>query len=120
LQHLVTLVDKFRAMYSKPDLRRALKVSPEHWFLGYELRRIFEKHLQQQATRSRKADGSRGPFVCFAVAVSSALDLHVSDATVSKAMTNLAPLFRRASAANKTSGWHLDEFGNPTRVMENS
>src|SRR5262245_21441372 len=90
LAALMTLVARFRAMHSNPvTLRRALKASPEHWFLGFDLRRIFEKHFQQRATRSRKPDGSRGPFVCFAIAVSSAQGLHVSDTTISKAMTNL-------------------------------
>ena len=121
LQHLITLVATFQTSHSSPvTLRDALKESPEHWFLGHDLRCIFEKHFKLQATRSKKVDGSRGPFVCFAIAVSSALGLDVSDSTVSKAMTNLAPLFRPASAVTNPSDWYLDEFGNQTRVVENS
>src|SRR5262249_20818495 len=87
LQHLITLVATFQTMYSSPvTLRDALKESPEHWFLGHDLRCIFEKHFKLQATRSREVDGSRRLFVCFAIAVSSALGWDVSDSTVSKAM----------------------------------
>jgi hypothetical protein len=119
LHHLMTRVATFQTMCSSPlTLRDALKESPEHWFLGHDLRRIFEKHFKLQATRS--VDGSRGPFVCFAIAVSSALGMDVSDSTVSKAMTNLAHFFRPGLATTRPSDWYLDEFGNLSRLVENS
>jgi hypothetical protein len=85
------------AAYSNPSsMRDDIQASPTDYFLGHDLPVIFEKHFKQQANRTRNSREAslEGPFIRFAVAVSTGLGRRIADETVSKAMTKIAQLER--------------------------
>jgi hypothetical protein len=110
LRHLQKIAADFLAIYSSPVTPRRLffKVSSKYWFLGHDLRLVFEKHFRRPS--------ERGLFIPFAIKVSAALGLRVSEPTVSRAMTAVA----LGKNKPRKGDWFVDEFGVLTRKLENS
>jgi hypothetical protein len=70
------------------SLRQVLDVSPREWFLGHDLKNVFEKHFGMKAVRTRSADGRlEGAYMRFATAATASLGEPFTDETVSKAMS---------------------------------
>jgi hypothetical protein len=70
------------------SLRQVLDVSPGEWFLGHDLKKVFEKHFGMKAVRTRSADGRlEGAYMRFATAATASLGEPFTDETVSKAMS---------------------------------
>jgi hypothetical protein len=63
--------------------------SPSELFFGWQLPLVFEKHFKWKAKYSRPSSGGApgGPFIRFAAAVASALDIKVGTETVAKAIS---------------------------------
>jgi len=72
------------------SLRQVLDVSPGEWFLGHDLKNVFEKHFGTRAVRTRSADGRlEGAYMRFATAATASLGEPFTDETVSKAMSSV-------------------------------
>src|SRR5262245_30795956 len=86
--------------HSNPSsMREVIQATPTDYFLGHDLPGIFEKHFKQPANRTRNSREAslEGPFIRFAVAVSTALGRRFAEETVSKAMTKIAQLERTSA-----------------------
>ena len=72
------------------SLRQVLDVSPGEWFLGHDLKNVFEQHFGMKAVRTRSADGRlEGAYMRFATAATASLGEPFTDETVSKAMSSV-------------------------------
>jgi hypothetical protein len=80
-------------------MREVIQATPTDYFLGHDLPGIFEKHFRQPANRTRNSREAslEGPFIRFAVTVSTALGRSFAEETVSKAMTKIAQLERTSA-----------------------
>jgi hypothetical protein len=88
VNELQVILQQLRRTTIAPSLK--LKPQPPNeFFFGVQLPLVFEKHFKREAKYSRPSDGGPpgGPFIRFAAAVASALDIKVSYETVAKAIS---------------------------------
>jgi hypothetical protein len=91
LGRLTSLAGALHRAYSSSVPPTAFGLTPSDFFLGYDLPRIFMKHFKRKAGESRASDGKgppTGPFIRFAVGVSTALERPYSAETIADALTN--------------------------------
>jgi hypothetical protein len=70
------------------SIRQTIEITPMEYFLGHDLPTIYEKHFKNPANRSRTVLGElEGPFMRFAMAISTTLGQSAAAETVSRAMT---------------------------------
>jgi hypothetical protein len=97
LRHLTSLAGALHHAYSSSVSPTAFGLTPTEFFLGYDLPRIFMKHFKRKAGESRASDGKgppTGPFIRFAVGVSTALGRPYSAETIADALTNTKSCLR--------------------------
>jgi hypothetical protein len=64
-------------------------LSPDDWFIGYGLARIYERYFGEPAKGGRKDGEPSGKFIKFACAVTAAIGKPVLDETVLSALTKV-------------------------------